>query len=135
VAGRVHFSDGFVPEDELVHAIATADAGVVAMKRDAFRDLTLAGKMFDFIAMGVPMAVARTRSVEETFAPGCFEAFDSDDPRGLADAIRRLHADPAHRAALADRAAAAAEPYRWPNQRLRYLRIVEELLGSRRARR
>jgi glycosyltransferase involved in cell wall biosynthesis len=129
VAGRIHFSEGFVPQDELVHAIATADAGVVAMKRDAFRDRTLAGKMFDFIAMGVPMAVARTRSVEETFAPDCFEAFDSGDPHGLADAIRRLYADPAHRAALAERAAAAAEPYRWPHQRVRYLHIVADLLA------
>src|SRR5207248_825342 len=38
---RVWFSRGFVPLDDLVAAIARADAGVVAMQRDLFRDLTL----------------------------------------------------------------------------------------------
>jgi len=69
VADRVTFSGGFVPVDELVTAIADADAGVVAMRRDAFRDVTLAGKMFDFIAMRRPVLSSRTRSVEETFDP------------------------------------------------------------------
>src|SRR5947199_3907434 len=54
VGDRVWFSGGFVPIEDLVAAIGRADAGVVAMRRDAFRDVTLAGKMFDFIAMGRP---------------------------------------------------------------------------------
>jgi glycosyltransferase involved in cell wall biosynthesis len=128
VSDRVTFSDGFVPVEDLVSAIASADVGVVAMKRDAFRDLTLAGKMFDYIAMGIPMAVSRTRSVMETFPPGACELFDSGDPDDLADAIRRLHADPRHRARLAAAAASAAAPYRWPRQRERYLEIAESLL-------
>jgi glycosyltransferase involved in cell wall biosynthesis len=134
VADRVWFSDGWVPSGELVRAISGADAGIVAMKRDAFRDLTLAGKMFDFIAMGIPMAVSRTRSVAEAFTPDCFEPFESGDPADLAAAIRRLHSDQAHRARLAVRAAATAEPYRWPNQRAQYLRTVENLLHGRLAR-
>jgi glycosyltransferase involved in cell wall biosynthesis len=128
VSDRVTFSDGFVPVGELVSAIAGADVGVVAMKRDAFRDLTLAGKMFDYIAMGIPMAVSRTRSVTETFPAGACELFDSGDPDDLADALRRLHADPRHRARLAAAAASAAAAYRWPRQREHYLEIVDSLL-------
>src|SRR5439155_683267 len=67
VADRVTFSGGFVPVDELVTAIADADAGVVAMRRDAFRDVTLAGKMFDFIAMRRP--VLRSRTARPSGAP------------------------------------------------------------------
>jgi glycosyltransferase involved in cell wall biosynthesis len=74
------------------------------------------------------MAVSRTRSVEETFDSGCFELFDSDDAADLAGAIRRLYADPGHRARLAAHAAAAADRYRWPHQRTRYLRTVDRLL-------
>ncbi len=136
VADRVHFSDGFVPFDELVEAIASADVGLVAMKRDLFRDLTLASKVFDFIAMGVPAAVSRTRSVEETFGDDCFELFESGQAADLACAIRRLHHDPARRARLAARAGRVAEPYRWPHQRARYLGVVNQLLaaGPRRTR-
>jgi glycosyltransferase involved in cell wall biosynthesis len=130
VADRIHFSAGFVPFGQLVHGLASADVGLVAMKRDPFRDLTLAGKMFDFIEMRLPMAVSRTRSVAESFEPGCFELFDSGEPASLAGAIRRLHADPDRRARLADRAFASTEPYRWRNQRRRYLSTVGRLLDA-----
>jgi glycosyltransferase involved in cell wall biosynthesis len=133
VEDRVSFSKGFVPVQDLVEAIATSDIGVVALKRDAFRDLALAGKMFDFIAMGVPMVVARTRSVDETFPPGCFETFESDDAAGLAEGIRRLYADPDRRARLADQARVAAEPFRWVHEREHYLQVVNRLLQTPRS--
>ena len=93
VADRVYFSDGFVPIDELRCAISSADVGVVAMKRDVFRDVTLAGKMFDFIAMGLPMVVSRTRSVEQTFPTRLLRAVRVGQPgrsrTGPASAARR----------------------------------------------
>ena len=128
VEDRVSFSGGFVPEEQLVQAIAAADVGVVAMKRDAFRDITLAGKMFDYIAMRKPLVASRTRSVLQTFGSSCFELFDSDDPEDLARAIRTLHADPERRQRLVRRAAEVAEPYRWTRQREVYRNMVERLL-------
>ena len=100
VADRVYFSDAFVPIDDLRCALSSADVGVVAIKRDVFRDVTLAAKMFDFIAMGLPMVVSRTRSVEQTFPPDCFERFESGNP---------------------------ADPYRWAHQRGHYLSSVAGL--------
>lgn len=127
VHDRVRFSDGFVPFGQLVAALAAADVGIVAMKRDAFRDLTLASKAFDFIAMGLPMAVSRTRSVEETFDPDSVELFESGDPADLARAIRRVYADRGYRARLA---AQPTERYRWTYHRARYLETVHRLLDS-----
>ena len=128
VEDRVSFSGCFVPVDELVQALAAADVGIVAMKRDAFRDLTLAGKMFDFIAMRKPMIVSRTRSVEETFGECCFELFQSNDVEDLARAIRAVHADPKRREQFIRRAAEVAEPYRWARQRELYRSVVERLI-------
>jgi glycosyltransferase involved in cell wall biosynthesis len=130
VGDRVWFSAGFVPVGELVAALADADVGVVAMKRDAFRDLTLAGKMFDLITMGTPMAVSLTRSVQETFEEGCFEPFISGDVADLARAIRRLHDQPDLAAAYASRAAEAGRPYSWHVQRRKYLEVVDALLNA-----
>ncbi|MFG1931585.1 GNAT family N-acetyltransferase [Mycobacterium sp. NPDC048908] len=128
VSDRVVFSCGFIPVDELVATLATADVGVVAMKQDRFRDLTLAGKMFDYITMGVPMVVSITRSVQETFPPGCFESFISDDPDDLARAVERLYKDPQLAMAYANRAKEAAQPYSWPVQRQHYWQVVDALL-------
>lgn len=130
VEDRVRFSQGFVPLDELVDAIALADAGVVAMKRDAFRDLTLCNKMYDFITMRKPALVSRTRSVEAYYGDSCFQMFTSDDERDLARAIRELHADPELRERLVQRASEVNEPYRWPQQRKLYQRIISSLIAK-----
>lgn len=134
VDDRVYFSRRFVPTPVLVRAIAAADAGVVAMKRDAFRDLTLCGKLFDFITMRTPTIASRTRSVQEYFDDSCLRYFTSGDADDLARAIRDLHADPQLRTDMAERAAAAGEPYRWPHQRERYLKVVERQIERARPR-
>jgi glycosyltransferase involved in cell wall biosynthesis len=124
---HVRFSDGFLPLDELVAALADADVGVVAMVRDPFRDVALPGKVFDFVAMRLPVVASRTRSMEETFGPDAVELFTSGDPEDLARALRRVHADPARRAAMAEAAARVVEPLRWERQRTTYLDVVGQL--------
>jgi glycosyltransferase involved in cell wall biosynthesis len=130
VDDRVWFSGGFVPIDQLVAAIARADTGVVAMKRDAFRDVTLAGKMFDFIAMGKPLVSSRTRSVEQTFDASCVELFESGDAKDLARALSTVYSNPARRARMAKRAAKLAEGYQWSRQREIYGSVVGRLLNE-----
>ena len=127
VSDRVEFSEGWVPLDDLVRAIARADVGVVAMKKDPFRDVTHCNKMFDFVAMRKPALVSRTAAVEAYFGKDCFEMFEAGDAADLARAIRRLHEDPARREQLVLTAALRNEEYRWPRQREQYLRIVRGL--------
>ena len=121
---------GYVPIDELVAAIADADAGVVAMKRDAFRDLTHCNKMFDLITLRRPVICSRTKSVMAYFPDDCMKYFDGDDDADLARAIEELYADPDQSARLVSSASAANEPYRWPYQRQQYLSVIDGLLGT-----
>lgn len=130
VEHRVRFTGGWVPIDELLEAISRSDAGVVAMKRDAFRDLTHCNKMYDLVTMRRPVLTSRTRSVEAYFDDDCFEYFESNDAQDLARAIRRLHGDPERRTALVENAARALEPYRWPRQRETYLEYIDRALDG-----
>jgi glycosyltransferase involved in cell wall biosynthesis len=125
--GSLWISDGWAPIEQLVAAIAAADAGVVAMRRDRFRDLTHCNKMFDFVAMRRPAIVSRTRAVEAYFSDDAFALFESGDEHDLARAIRALHGDPGLGPRLVQRASAAGAPYRWECQRLLYTRVIEEL--------
>jgi glycosyltransferase involved in cell wall biosynthesis len=127
--GTVRFSDGWAPIEQLVEAIARADVGVVAMRRNEFRDLTHCNKMFDFIAMRRPAVVSRTRAVEAYFPESCFALFDSGDERDLARAIRSLYDDPGLGERLVHRAVETSEPYRWVHQREIYRRAVAGLAG------
>jgi glycosyltransferase involved in cell wall biosynthesis len=125
--GALWVSDGWVPIEQLLTAIAAADAGIVAMRRDAFRELTHCNKMFDFVAMRRPAIVSRTRAVEAYFGDDAFALFEAGDDRDLARAIRALHADPGLGARLVARADEVSAPYRWEHQRRIYQRIVEEM--------
>ncbi len=129
VEDRVWFAGEYVPIEQLLTAIARSDAGVVAMKKDAFRDLTHCNKMYDLIAMRCPAVVSRTRSVQNYFGEDCFEYFDAGDPADLARAIRELHSAPRLGDRLVERAWQVNEPYRWPHQRQIYRQSVESLLG------
>jgi glycosyltransferase involved in cell wall biosynthesis len=125
---RVWFAREYVPMPQLLDALARADAGVVAMKRDAFRDLTQCNKMFDLIAMRRPAIISRTQSVEAYFDEDSFAWFTADDPDDLARAIARVYEEPELGDRLAEHAAEVNEPYRWPRQREIYLRAAEGLL-------
>ena len=129
---RVRFQ-GWVTMEELMPHLAAVDAGVVAVRRDPFRDVTLCTKMFDLVSLHKPVVISRTRAVEAYFGDECFQMFESDDERGLAEAIHALYADPSLRARLVQAATARAEPYRWAHQAKRYVEIVERLGARTRA--
>ena len=132
VRDRVHFTGTWVPIEELVDALADADAGVVAMRRDAFRDLVHCNKMYDLIAMRRPVITSRTRSVEAYFSDQALQYFDGDDPADLARAIREVYADPDLGRRLVVQAQEEVEPYRWPRQRDNYQRyVLSAASGSR----
>ena len=132
VRDRVEFNGRWLPIEALVDAIAAADAGVVAMKRDVFRDLVHCNKMYDLMAMRRPVITSRTRSVEAYFSDDALLYFRADDPDDLARAIRSLHAEPELGERLVQNAEREVEPYRWPRQRELYKRyVLSAASGSR----
>ena len=133
--GAVRFSQGFVPIDELVQAIADADVGVVAMKRDPFRDLTLCSKMYDFICMHKPVIASRTACLQSYYGSDSFLLFESGDDAELARGIAELHGNVTLRQALVARAGAANEQHRWLHQREVYLKTIDGLVSRRRPKR
>lgn len=126
----VRLSEGFVPLDELLDALAQADAGVVAMRKDAFRDLTHCNKMYEYLALGMPVVSSRTRSVCAYFPENTLQYFTAGDADDLARAIRELHEDPHLREALVDTSSQILAAYRWPRQREVYQAVVNDLLAE-----
>jgi glycosyltransferase involved in cell wall biosynthesis len=130
VKDRVSFS-GVVRLDRLLNAIDEADAGLVATKRDAFRDLVLCLKMFEFVSMRKPVICSRTPAVQACFDEKSFLYFDAADERDLARAIRQLHANPHMAERLIACATAANESFRWPRQRELYLLLMRQVVAQR----
>jgi glycosyltransferase involved in cell wall biosynthesis len=131
---RVSFSRGWLKQEELLRRIAEADAGVVAIRRDAFRDLTHCNKMYDLVAMKRPVIISRTRAVEAYFGDECFQLFESGNEVDLARAIHEVYADPELRQRLVSRATEVGEPYRWVHQAREYVGMLERSMRGKSAR-
>jgi glycosyltransferase involved in cell wall biosynthesis len=116
VADRV-ICHGFVPEEELLDGIARAHVGVIAARRDTFRDLTHTQKMYEYVAMHKPVVIAETPAVRTHFDDSCFQFFTSDDPADLARALRELYYNPARAADMIEAASRRYRGYAWEAQR------------------
>lgn len=123
VSDRV-IAHGFVPEEELLDGIARAHVGVIAARRDTFRDLTHTQKMYEYVSMRKPVVIAETPAVRTHFDDSCFQFFASDDPADLARALRDLYHNPARALEMIESASCRYRAYAWEAQRHVYCDAV-----------
>jgi hypothetical protein len=123
VADRV-IAHGFVPEEDLLDGIAQAHVGVIAAKRDSFRNLTHTQKMYEYVAMRKPVVIAETSAVRTHFDDSCFQFFASDDHTDLARALRDLYHNPARAVEMVESASCRYRAYAWEAQRHVYREAV-----------
>jgi glycosyltransferase involved in cell wall biosynthesis len=123
VGDRVRLA-GFVPHEELLAAIGRAHVGVVAAKRDVFRDLTHTNKMFEYALMRKPVVIAETSAVRAYFDDECFSFFRSADPADLARALKDLYLHPERASAMIERSSQLCQRYAWARQREIYRAAV-----------
>jgi glycosyltransferase involved in cell wall biosynthesis len=123
ISDRV-IAHGFVPEEELLDGIARAHAGVIAARRDTFRDLTHTQKMYEYVAMHKPVVIAETPAVRTHFDEACFQFFVSDDATDLARALRDLYYNPLRALAMVESASRRYRTYAWEAQRHVYCDAV-----------
>jgi len=116
---------GFAPLDELLDALAGADAGYVGM----LNDLVLPNKLMEYVAMGVPVVISRWPTFLHYFPEDSATYFEPGFADDLAESLLRLYRDPADARRKAERALARYQHYRWTVQRERYLEVYARLAG------
>jgi glycosyltransferase involved in cell wall biosynthesis len=84
-----------VPKRQMSEVLAAADAGIAILKPIQAYKTTYPNKVFDYMAAGRPVVLAIDGVIREVVeAAGCGVFVRPGDPRALAEAIRRLAADP-----------------------------------------
>lgn len=122
---------GFVPEAELMRQLHAADCGVVPLISTAETELIHTFKMFEYMALGVPVVISRTWAVDAYFDNSTVAFFEPGNSEDLARAIVELHDDPARRYHLAKNALDWYEKYGPMQQREEFLKVVEKLVDRR----
>jgi len=125
LADRVKFF-GTIPNDELLAWTAAADIGLCNIVNASLSYYTtLPNKLFEYIMAGVPVIGSDSPEIGRVIREeGVGEVCDPEDPVGLAEAARKILADPEpYRAATV----AARERYNWGIEGQKLLDLYEGL--------
>jgi glycosyltransferase involved in cell wall biosynthesis len=126
IADRVEFRD-WLPLEALPDELARADVGYVGM----WCDLMLSNKLMDYVALGIPVVVARWSTYECYFGDDAVSYFAPGNAADLAETLIALARTPAGGHARAERAGTLYQGYRWTVQREIYLDVYKGLLNAR----
>ena len=126
LAGRVRFFD-VLPLRQIVEVMASADLGVVPKRADSFGNEAYSTKIMEFMALGVPVVISRTKIDSYYFTDQVARFFPSGDCVALADAILDLAQRSEERKRMAEAALEYAHKHGWQQKRREYLALVDGL--------
>lgn len=119
---------GFVPDDALIAGLRAAHVGAVPLIKNPESNLIHTFKMFEYIALGIPVVISRTAATEAYFSSESLYFFNSEDHEELGRAIIDLARQPEKRLSLAKHALAQFEQYSPSLQRLAFQSAAECLV-------
>lgn len=122
VAGRVIFA-GQVPYEELSWYISAMDVGLNPLKPMEKNRSTIGGKIFNYLACGVPVLSSRMPAVVEELGDALAYYDESED---LAERVRSLAANPPDPETLMN----IARNYDWDRLSLEYEKYLREVAGE-----
>ncbi|MGA2718868.1 MAG: glycosyltransferase family 4 protein [Candidatus Acidiferrales bacterium] len=123
----------FRPAEQVPHVMMAGDLHVITVRR-GLEGVVVPSKLYSTLAAGRPvLAVAAKESdaARIVVEAGCGVVADPDDPAAVADAIRRLRADPARLAAMGRRAREVADRYARVNELERFAGIMEDAVQEK----
>lgn len=135
VAERVHLL-AQLPFDRLVSSAALATVGLVPIKPvDLGHVLGDTNKLHEYLMAGLPVIASdmpEIRRVVRQGSPPVGELFDGEDPISIADAYRRVTADPhAYQARKREARRLATELHHWGVEETRLRSLYQRLLAQR----
>ena len=121
-----------LPTREIVAFMAQADLGVVPKRANSFGDQAYSTKIMEFMSLGVPVVVSKTRIDSFYFDDSLVRFFDSGDEDALADAITEVLSNECLRERLIRNSCDYAMSNNWNTRKREYFALVDRLTTSTR---
>jgi glycosyltransferase involved in cell wall biosynthesis len=127
LADRVIFHD-FLPTAEIAEVMAHSDLAVVPKRAgSSFGNEAASTKIMEFMSVGVPLIVSRTKIDTYYHDDSMVRFFESENNLDLADAIFQLWSSPGLRLQLVAAARQYIERNTWDTKKKEYLGLVDNL--------
>jgi glycosyltransferase involved in cell wall biosynthesis len=117
-----------VPFYELPMILAKADLGIVPTKGSVFSGDILAMKSLEYISLGIPIVVSKTKGHSYYYNPSMVKFFLPGNKNSLAEAVIDLYQDEVERKRLKIHSQHFIAKNGWKNSKIKYLQIVKNLI-------
>jgi glycosyltransferase involved in cell wall biosynthesis len=117
------------PKEEIAAAMAEADLGLVPKRNDSFGGEAFSTKTLEFMSLGVPLLLSKTKIDQYYFNDSVVKFFDPGNEQDLADKMLELINNKKERDLLSEKASKFVEQYKWKNNQDKYLNLVDKLVG------
>ncbi len=127
---RLLLSRRYLPQREVLERIQGASVGVIPNLPTRLNRFALSSKLFEYVAMGIPVVCADLPTLRAHFDEGEVIFFSAGDACSLAEALRAVAADPEGAGRRAEAARRRYERYRWSIQGQRYAGLLRALTSA-----
>jgi glycosyltransferase involved in cell wall biosynthesis len=129
LSSQVAIYGEYIPHREALARVNGASVGVVPNLPTPLNRFALSSKLFEYVALGIPVVSADLPTIREHFSADEVQFFRPGDEESLADALLAVLRDPSRAAMLVERARRRYQLYRWDINAGRYLAILDRLSG------
>ena len=127
---NVHFFEP-VPITQLGDLYQSSSLGIVPKRGGVFSDEAFSTKIFEFMAVGLPIIASRTKIDEYYFDDSMIMFFEPENPEDLARCIIELYNNPNKAESLANKARQFVAKNNWETKRRIYLDLIDSLTARK----
>jgi glycosyltransferase involved in cell wall biosynthesis len=124
---------GMQPIHKIAEIMSGADLGIVPKRNDPFGGEAFSTKTLEFMSLGVPIIVSKTKIDAYYFNDSVVRFFEPDNEVDLADSMLMLLKDSEKRAELARQAESFVKQFMWDTRKVEYLKLVDSLFPDARS--
>ena len=121
----------FIPHAEVANAYRSADVGISPLSDHLFGEICFSTKVAEYLAVGLPAVVARTRIMAHYFDDSHVAFFTPGDHVDFAARVRALYQNQAYRDRLVANGLALTRRCSWSRERERFVGVIAALVSPR----
>lgn len=115
---------------QIAEVMADADLGIIPKRNDSFGGEAFSTKTLEFMSLGIPIIVSRTKIDQYYFSDSVVKFFEPENEKDLAEAMLLLIKNPELRENLAKNALRYVERNNWDIKKHIYLDLVDSLVNK-----
>jgi len=122
---------GFLPFDEMFKILKNSDVGIIAMYKTPYSELIDTNKMYEYIALKIPVITSRLAAIEENFNDSCLLYFEPGNADELAQCIFTVYNNAKRRNELITNAYSRYKMIAWNKSKKIYIKLINSLYNNK----